>query len=205
VLQRAAQRAGDAQSHNHAIVSEGESGLIGWCLEAGGGTAYRWWEIAAGGVSCLGIHALFALAAERDSTVEDALRLDAAYFPPVCALSALLDSLSDHYSDVGTANHSFTARYRDSAEAATRFAVIANDAALLTARLRHPHRHKVILAGIAVFYLSSSSVGEGFPVPVAERLVRQLGPVVRPMQAIMRLRRNLHARSNSPAAEYSTR
>jgi tetraprenyl-beta-curcumene synthase len=201
VLCRAIARVGDAQSHNHAIASEGESGLIGWCLEQASGDTYLWWEIAAGGISCLGVHALFALAAQRDVTIQDALPVEAAYFPPICALSALLDSLSDHTADAGTANHSFTARYRDSNHAAERFVAIAKEAAELTERLDYPRRHTIILAGIVVFYLSSSSVREGFPVPVADRLSTSLGPVVRPMCMVMRLRRYLHARSDSPASE----
>jgi tetraprenyl-beta-curcumene synthase len=201
VLCRAVARVGDAQSHNHAVVSEGESGLIGWCLGEADNYAYLWWEIAAGGISCLGVHALFALAAQRDATIQDALLIDAAYFPAICALSALLDSLSDYHADADTANHSFTARYRDSNQAAERFAAIAEEAAELTARLRHPCRHAVILAGIVVFYLSSASVREGFPVPVAERLIKSLGPIARPMRMIMRLRRYMHSRSDSPAPE----
>jgi tetraprenyl-beta-curcumene synthase len=203
LLVPAVNRVCEAQSHNHAIGSEGESGLMRWCSNHSDGQ-YLWWEVAAGGISCLGVHALLALAADPESTTDDAELVDAAYFPPVCALSALLDSLSDHYADIGTANHSFTARYRDSAHAAERFAAIAGQAGELIATLRNHRRHAIVLAGIVAFYLSSASVRSGFPAPVADRLVGDLGLVVRPMCAAMRLRRHLHARPSSPAPEWSS-
>jgi tetraprenyl-beta-curcumene synthase len=189
LLLHAVQRVGEAQSHNHAIASDGEGGLVAWCLQHATGGDYLWWEVAAGGISCLAIHALFALAADPASTIEDAARVDAAYFPPVCAISALLDSLADHYSDLGTTNHSFTARYRDSAHAAERFVAIAAHATDLISALRNDRSHAIILAGIVVFYLSSPTVRAGFPVPVADGLARSIGPITRPMCAVMRLRR----------------
>lgn len=201
VLSRAAVRVGEAQSHNHAIASEGESGLIAWCCNEASNDAYLWWEIAAGGISCLGVHALLALAAHGDATVQEALPIEAAYFPPICALSALLDSLSDHATDADTTNHSFTARYQDSVHAAERFVAIAEKATELTSRLRDHRRHTVILAGIVVFYLSSSSARDGFAAPVSKRLIENMGPVALPMRVVMRLRRWLHEGPDSPVAE----
>lgn len=200
ILLHATKRVGEAQSHNHAIASEGEDGLIAWCLQQAV-DGYLWWEVAAGGISCLAIHALFALAADPNSTIEEAGRVDAAYFPPVCAISALLDSLVDHYSDLGTTNHSFTARYRDSAHAAERFVAITAHAADLISVLRNDRNHAIILAGIVVFYLSSPSVRIGFPVPVADGLTLSVGPIARPMRAVMRLRRYAHASDNSQGSE----
>lgn len=193
LLAHAAERCGHAQSHNHAIATEGERGLVDWSLEQSPGSDYLWWELAAGGISCLAIHALFALAAEPRSTIHEAALLDAAYFPPICAISALLDSLADHHSDAGTTNHSFTARYRNSAHAAERLAVIAADAAERVSRLNHHRRHITILCGIVAFYLSSPSVGAGFPALVAKNLMLSVGPLARLMRTVMRLRRHTHA------------
>ncbi len=195
ILERAARRCGEAQSHNHAIMTEGEQGLIGWSLEQSSGSGYLWWELAAGGISCLAIHALFALAAEMQGTSQDAALVDEAYFPPICAISALLDSLADHVSDAGTTNHSFTVRYRDSLHAAERFASIAEDASVRIGRLGHRRRHLAILRGIVAFYLSSPSVREGFSAPVAENLMLSGGPLTHTMRAVMRLRRHAHGRS----------
>jgi tetraprenyl-beta-curcumene synthase len=197
VLERAARRCGEAQSRNHAITTEGEHGLIAWSLEQspGGNGKYLWWELAAGGISCLAIHALFALAAQPQGTSQDAALVDEAYFPPICAISALLDSLADHHSDAGTTNHSFIVRYRDSLHAAERFASIAEDAAVRIGRLGHRRRHLAILRGVVAFYLSSPSVREEFPAPVAENLMLSGGPLTHTMRAVMRLRRHAHGRS----------
>jgi tetraprenyl-beta-curcumene synthase len=192
ILERAARRCGEAQSHNHAITTEGEHGLIDWSLEQSPNSGYLWWELAAGGISCLAIHALFALAAESQSTIQEAVLLDQAYFPPVCAISALLDSLADHHSDAGTTNHSFTVRYRDSAHAAERFTSITADATVRISRLSHHRRHLTILCGIVAFYLSSPSVREGFPAPVAKNLILSVGSLARTMRAVMQLRRRTH-------------
>jgi tetraprenyl-beta-curcumene synthase len=205
LLADAAERCGQAQSHNHAISSEGDAGLVNWCSQQAIGSDYLWWELAAGGISCLAIHALFALAADPQSTTHAATLLDAAYFPPICAISALLDSLADHHSDACTNNHSFTARYRNSAHAADRLVVIAAAAAERVRRLHHHRRHSIILCGIVAFYLSSPTVQVGFPAPVAESLTSAIGPLAPLMIAAMRLRRQAHTRalSNSQPPEYS--
>ncbi len=192
ILERAARRCGEAQSLNHAITTEGEYGLIDWSLEHSPGNGYLWWELAAGGISCLAVHALFAIAAEAQRTSQEATLVDKAYFPPICAISALLDSLADHHSDAGTTNHSFTVRYRDSSHAAERFAFIAKDAAVGVNGLSHRGRHLTILCGIVAFYLSSPSVRDGFPAPVAENLSFSFGYLARAMCSVMRLRRLAH-------------
>ncbi len=189
MLAGATERCGWAQSHNHALAIGEERGMIDWCRDQVPGRDYLWWEVAAGGISCLAIHALFGLAAEPRGTVRDAARLDSAYFPPICAISALLDSLADHDSDASTTNHSFTARYRDSAHAAERLAAVVGDAVEQVGRLHNRRRHIVILYGIVAFYLSSSSVTAGFAAQVADDLMRSIGPIARPMRAAMRLRR----------------
>jgi tetraprenyl-beta-curcumene synthase len=197
VLARATERCGRAQSHNHAILAQGESQLIAWSLaQAPDGSDYLWWELAAGGISCLGIHALLASGADPKGAAKDAAQLDAAYFPPICAISALLDSLADYHSDAVTSNHSFIAHYRDSGHAAERLVAITADAAKRIKSLRHSRRHAIILAGITSYYLSSPSARGGFPAPVAEALIRSVGSLATPMRAAMRARRYLHAASH---------
>jgi tetraprenyl-beta-curcumene synthase len=192
VLERAAARCREAQSRNHAIATQGEQGFVAWSEGQAPDSGYLWWELAAGGISCLGIHALFALAAEPRGTVGEAELLDAAYFPPVCAISALLDSLADHYRDRGTTNHSFTARYRDSVHAAERLTAIAADAVARVSRLSRRRRHLMILRGIVAFYLSSPSARDGFAAPVAETLMQSVGALARAMRLVMQLRRHVH-------------
>ncbi|MGN6373583.1 MAG: DUF2600 family protein [Solirubrobacteraceae bacterium] len=197
VLIDASERCGQAQSHNHAMVNHDISSFVEWCSRQAFGEGYLWWELAAGGISCLGIHALLALASDDHRTLSEAQELDRAYFPPVCAISALLDSLADYHRDAGTTNHSFIARYRDSGHAARRLAAIAQDGATRVRGLRHHRRHTIILAGITSFYLSSPSVQDGFPALPACALSRCVGPIAVPMRAVMRARRKLHIRSYS--------
>ena len=197
VLAHATTRCGQAQSRNHAILVGGEAQLIAWSLaQAPDRSDYLWWELAAGGISCLGIHALLASAADPNETAKDAEEVDAAYFPPICAVSALLDSLADYHSDADTSNHSFVAHYRDSAHAAERLVAITADAAVRTKSLRHSRLHAVILAGITSYYLSSPSARVGFPAPVAAALIRSVGSLATPMRAAMRARRYMHAGSH---------
>jgi tetraprenyl-beta-curcumene synthase len=194
VLEHATERCAEAQSYNHAMLVSGESRLVDWSLaQAVEHSDQSWWELAAGGVSSLAIHALLASAADPASTTEDAVKLDAAYFPAVCALSTLLDSLADYYRDAGTANHSFIARYRD--HAAERLVAIAAEAADRIKTVRDSRTHAIILAGIVAYYLSSSSVQEGFPAAARESLMRYIGPLAVPMYTAMRVRRYAQPRS----------
>ena len=187
VLIRAAERCGEAQSHNHAVLVEGEEQLIEWTAALKDGGEYLWWELAAAGISCLALHALFAAAACA-TTPEEAERIDAAYFPSVCAISALLDSLVDQPHDAGSTNHSFVEHYEASV-AAERFGAITGEARALSSRLRNHGRHAVILAGIASFYLSAPEAHTELARPVATRTLGRLGPSSAPILAVMRLRR----------------
>jgi len=189
LLVHAADRCGEAQSRNHATVTEGYEQLIAWTGAQTSGSEYLWWELAAGGISCLAIHALLAAAADPRTTPGEALRIDAAYFPPICAISALLDSLVDHAADSETTNHSFVAHYKSSAHAADRFTAIVKDASRYTSSLRHHRRHATILAGLASFYLSAPQASAGFAQPVTERTIATIGASTAPMLAAMRLRR----------------
>jgi tetraprenyl-beta-curcumene synthase len=206
VLTRATERCAQAQSRNHAIGVSGERQLAEWSLaQAPDGGGYEWWELAAGGISCLGIHALLARAADTAVTEREAMAVDAAYFPPICALSALLDSLADFDADAGTANHRFVAHYRDAGHASKRLASIASDAREQVARLRHGRRHAVILEGIASYYLSCASVREGFAAEAAESLVRSGGSLARPMRTAMRMRRYAHGLAERSPTATATR
>ncbi len=188
VLVSAAERCGQGQSHNHAMLVEGQTQLVEWTSTQAGRGGYLWWELAAAGISCLSVHALFAAAA-CETTRQEAERVDEAYFRPICAISALLDSLVDAPKDVGTTNHNFFAHYDTCAQAAERFAAITAEARALLGALRNHCRHMVILAGIASFYLSAPEASTDFARPVALRTLDCLGPTSAPILAVMRLRR----------------
>lgn len=194
-IARAADRCGRAQSHNHAPGAQ-PLPIVAW---AGTQTArhpgYFWWELAAGGISCLNIHAALATAADPRATAEEIRRVDAAYFPSICALSALLDSLADYHEDVVIGNHSFIAHYRDEEQVALRLQAITADACERIASLRAQRRHRIILAGIVAYYISAPAVWEGFPAPAAAALMRDSGQVGKAMCAVLRARRRVHRRA----------
>lgn len=188
VLIYAAERCGQAQSRNHAMLVEGDRQFVNWTATQTDRGEYLWWELAAGGISCLSLHALFAAAA-CETTRAEAERVDTAYFPSICAISALLDSLVDAPRDVGTTNHNFVAHYDTRRQAAERFAAITSEARAHLSTLRHRCRHMVILAGIASFYLSAPEARSDFAAPVATRTLDCLGATSAPILAVMRLRR----------------
>lgn len=188
VLVTAAERCAQAQSRNHAMLVEGDRPLVSWASTQGDHSDYLWWELAAGGISCLSLHALFAAAAST-TTLHEAQRIDTAYSPPICAISALLDSLVDYPHDAGSTNHSFVEHYDTCGQAAERFAAITAEARALLGTLSNHCRHMVILAGIASFYLSAPEARTEFARPVATRTLDCLGPTSAPILAVMRLRR----------------
>jgi tetraprenyl-beta-curcumene synthase len=188
VLIRAAERVGEAQSHNHAVLVEGEQQLIEWTAAVNASGEYLWWELAAAGISCLALHALFAACACA-TTPAEAERIDAAYFPSVCAISALLDSLVDQPHDAGSTNHSFVEHYEAPTATAERFGAITDEARALSSKLASHGRHAVILAGIASFYLSAPEARTELARPAATRTLGSLGPSSVPILAVMRLRR----------------
>jgi tetraprenyl-beta-curcumene synthase len=188
VLVTAAERCAQAQSRNHAILVEGDKPLLSWAATQTDHSGYLWWELAAGGISCLSLHALFAAAAST-TTLNEAERIDTAYSPPICAISALLDSLVDYPHDAGSTNHSFVEHYDTCGQAAERFAAITAEARTLLGALSNHCRHMVILAGIASFYLSAPEARTEFAQPVAMRTLDCLGPTSAPILAVMRLRR----------------
>ncbi len=193
----AATRCGEAQSRNHAVLTDGISQLRTWSAAQALNSDYLWWELAAAGISCLAIHALFAAAAST-TTLHEAEQIDRAYFPSICAISALLDSLIDQPHDHGTTNHSFTAHYPSSTIAADRFESITSEAHTLTGNLRRHRRHRIILMGIASFYLSAPEALTPFAAPVTRSVTRHLGSLITPILAVMRLRRHIHRITSTP-------
>jgi tetraprenyl-beta-curcumene synthase len=205
-LALATRRCGEAQAYNHAVLMAGEADLRRWSMKhARREDGYLWWELAAAGISNLAIHSLLACAANPKSTAEDAANIDRAYFPSVCAISALLDSLADYHGDSVTANHSFVAHYCDKEQVAERLSAITAEAHERIASLPGPRRHAIILAAVCAYYLSSRAVRQGFPALAAAQLIDGAGPAGTLLRAMVRARRLLlqgqsrwRARSGNP-------
>jgi tetraprenyl-beta-curcumene synthase len=191
IARRAAARCGEAQSYTHAAIYEGNERLVKWSSNQDPAGDYEWWEISAGAISSVSVFALLAAAADPATTRGDAAAIDAVYFPPFAALSALLDSLIDHPYDTGAVSHSNVAFYETNLVAAERLGSIARRANAEARRLRMGRRHAAIVAGIAAFYLSAPEARTPYAKPIAKRIVHSLGPMVPPIMATMRLRRRL--------------
>jgi tetraprenyl-beta-curcumene synthase len=189
ILVAAAERCAEAQTRNHAISRAGCHQLVEWSERQALGAEYLWWEIAAAGISCLAIHALFVATATPHTTWCEANQIASAYFPPVCAISALLDSLVDLHHDADTTNHSFSAHYSSGSYAAERYIAIIADAKGRLSNLRHARLHGIILTGIIGYYLSVEQLCDKFVRSVRVGITLNTSPVFWPIVAVMRVRR----------------
>lgn len=195
---RAARRCGEGQSHTHAAGEDGGARLRAWAEGLALPSAvtaapsapppYRWWELAAGASSSVAAHALIAAAADGRTGADEAEAIDAAYFPPVGALTVLLDDLVDREEDRAAGEHSYLAYYTSPAEAAERLALLAERAGVAAAKLRHRRRHAAILAGVAAFYLGSGDADHGYAQPIRERMLESMGGTARLALAGTRVR-----------------
>lgn len=182
-------RCGEGQAYTHAAEHGDRAALEAWARGLDAPAAYRWWEVAAGASSSVAAHALIAAAADRRTTAAGAELTDAAYFPSVGALTVLLDDLIDRDEDRAAGAHNYTAYYDDGEDTAARLELIVHLARAGLARLRRPHRHTAILAGVVGFYLSAAGAETPFARPARDRLLAAARPGVRPIVAVMRRRR----------------
>jgi len=198
---RAARRCGDAQVLTHATAANGAEPLRRWALAQPGAEPFLWWEVAAGAISSLGVHALLATAALPRATAAEAARVDAAYFPSVCALSTLLDSTIDAADDAGTTNHRCTAYYASDAEAEARLEAVARIAAAAARGLPRGRGHAVILAGMTAYYAAAGWSGnERLHLRVASAVGVETAPILWTLRARARLsgrRRRMHERRDA--------
>ena len=188
-LEGAVGRCRAGQLHTHLAAEHGPEPLKRWALGLDAPSGYRWWEVAAGASSSVAAHALIAAAADPGTTPATAALVDAAYHPPVGALTVLLDDLVDREEDRAGGEHNYLDYYESAAEAAERLAQIASRAEVLIAPLPRAHRHRAILAGVAGFYLSAPSAETPYAQPIRAALLAALGPSTRLLSGFMRLRR----------------
>lgn len=192
---RAAVRSAEGQSQSHAATFTTEYELIRWAeRETPAGLDLRWWETAAAAESSLVIHALLASAAEPGLTAASAASIATAYWPWITGLNALLDDLIDTAEDVAEGTHSYIARYRSRSALAHRLGAIAAEASSGIDRLPRPRRHAVIFAAMTSYYLAVPQAGDADIEPVARRVREQVRIDVRPLLAVLRIRRRLAGR-----------
>jgi tetraprenyl-beta-curcumene synthase len=195
----AAERCAEGQAHTHAVASGGPEPFRAWALAQPGADGYRWWEVAAGAISSLAVHAILATAALPGATATDAARVDAAYFPSICALSTLLDSTIDAADDAGTLNHRCTAYYADAAQTSDRIEAITRAAAATARALPRGRGHAVILAGMTAYYAAAGWAGhEHLHRRVASAVGLGTAPILWTLRLRARLRRPPTADGSRP-------
>lgn len=182
---RAARRCVEGQERTHAVAKDGPDALRRWALAQPEGQSYLWWEVAAGAISSLAVHAVLATAAHPRTTIAVADAVDAAYFPSICALSTLLDSAVDTEDDAGTANHRCLAYYEDAAHALGRLEAITGFAERSARALPCGRRHAVILAGMTAYY---AAAGEAAQEQVHRQIAETLGIRTAPILWTLRVR-----------------
>ena len=199
---RAAIRSAEGQSQSHAAAFTTDHELIRWAdRETPAGLGLRWWETAAAAESSLVIHALLASAADPNLTERRAARVAAAYWPWITGLNALLDDLIDTAEDAAEGTHSYITRYRSPALRAQRLGAIAAEASSAIGRLPLRRRHAVIFAAMTSYYLAAPQVARAEIKPVARQVGEQIGMDLRPLLAMLHLRRWLSARRRTPAPD----
>jgi tetraprenyl-beta-curcumene synthase len=195
----AARRCAQAQAHTHAVATSGIEGIRRWAREEGWSERdFLWWELAAAGISSLCVHALLALGAAPSVQPGEVERTVKAYFPPVCALSTLLDSVVDRGLDRVTGNFSYVDQYVSAEMAGERLAAITDQAQERVAELRRRRVHQAILQGVTGFYVSAAQAQEDVSVLV-DTTVALLRPGVALVLATLRVRRAFKTRIGAHA------
>ncbi|HUB73377.1 MAG TPA: DUF2600 family protein [Solirubrobacteraceae bacterium] len=120
-----------------------------------GGKELRWWELAAGAGSSLAVDALIAAAASSEADEDQLQAVESFYFPYVCALHSLLDSVADEQEDATSGQLSLAGCYHTPAEATARMASLAVSARHRAATLESARRHELIVVAMACSYLTS--------------------------------------------------
>lgn len=184
----AAARCAHALAYTHAAIRKRTSKeLRHWATGQSGTARYSWWETAAGGNSSLAVLALLAAAADPLTTHHDVAAIASAYWPHVCVMSTLLDSLVDYERDGVSGNFSFVSHYPS--VSATQDGVIrATRCSLAAVRpLRHSHTHTMIVCGVAGYYAAAAAPGS-LAAQIAPSLNAELGPSAMPIVVALRAR-----------------
>jgi tetraprenyl-beta-curcumene synthase len=194
LLQAAVERCREGQRQTHAAAAGGSAELRRWAAALPAPADYRWWELAAGASSSVAAHALIAAAADPATSAGAARLIDAAYNPPIGALTVFLDDLVDLEADRVAAEHNYLDYYESPTEAAERLAGICEQAGARIRSLPRATRHRAILAGVGAFYLGTRAGDTPYAGPVRTRLLAALGPGTRILTAFMGARRLTEAR-----------
>ena len=192
-LEIAAVRCAHGLAHAHTAAHQGTTTeLRDWATAQEGAVGYSWWETAAGSNSNLAILALLAAAADPLTTQHDATAIASAYWPHVCVISTLLDSLVDYERDATSGNFSFVSHYPGFAATHSGLLRATTRSLAATKPLLHSHVHTMIVCGVAGYY-AASATQDSFASKLAPSLVAALGPTATPIILALRAQHRLGA------------
>jgi tetraprenyl-beta-curcumene synthase len=189
VVTAAAERIVAFQSLN-LTKSQGEPDALElWAREStDAGSELSWWQTAAAGGSSLAVHALIATAARPGVDERELAAVEAAYFPWICALHSLLDSLVDISEDeqAGQRNLLSYASPQETTEAVRRLATRATEAVVLVPR---SHEHRVILTAMVSYYVSSPTTSTPYARDTAQGVREAVASMTAPALVLFKARR----------------
>lgn len=190
VCKAAATRIVSFQSLNLTERQGGHDALEQWARQqAPKGSGLDWWQAAAAEGSSLAVHALIATAAKTDVCQQDVEAIDAAYFPWICALHSLLDSLVDVAEDERAGQRNLLGYHASTAQAAFAMEFLAERA---NAACRHlPDEHRVILNAMVGYYLSSPEAFTPYARAIGGSVARAVGPLLPSALRLFKVRRAL--------------
>jgi tetraprenyl-beta-curcumene synthase len=199
---RATERIVEFQSLNLSETQGEHDAFARWArAETPSETDLRWWETAAAGGSSLGVYALIAAAAHPVARQTDVQAIENAYFPWIGALHSLLDHLVDKSEDTAAGQRSLIGYYASPQDAATRMRVLAERAVYAAGALPRPHRHMIILAGMAGYYLSDPEASAPSALPVARNVRTAIGRLMAPTLLVFKARQ-LAGRAGAQRADH---
>jgi tetraprenyl-beta-curcumene synthase len=148
-----------------------------------------WWHGAAAGGSSLAVHALLALAANPAVQPREIEAIEDAYFPSICALHSLLDSLVDVAEDERAGQRNLLSYHASAEQAALAMGMLAERATDAARGLPDGPRHMTILTAMATYYLSSAEACKPCARAIAENVAAAVGPLVAPALVLFKARR----------------
>jgi tetraprenyl-beta-curcumene synthase len=178
------------QSLNLTDEQGGHDGLERWArLQTPRGSGLDWWQTAAAGGSSLAVHALIAAAANPSLGTGEITAIEHAYFPWICALHSLLDSLVDVGEDERAGQRSLLGYHASAEQAAFAMRMLARRCMAVTYALPDGLSQRVILTAMASYYLSSPDASSSNARAIAAGVADVLGPPLAPALALFSARR----------------
>lgn len=191
-LQRAATRIVTYQELNHRCPGSSHRAFAAWASrQTPVESDLRWWETGAAAGSSLLVFALMSAAAQPVLEVDHIAALESAYFPWICSLHTLLDSLIDEREDDLTGQHSLTARYLSREEMASRLQALAARAVSRASALPQADCHTTIVGAMVGFYLSNPQARDPHARLATQRVLQTLGNRAIPAILVLRARHSV--------------